>query len=298
MAGAVALYLLCRSVEEEISRPALPTRQALTSLAATGGWMTLANLSGALLGYADRFLVSAALPLSVVARYLTPQDAMMRLTILPTALASALFPAVTHRFAQDSAAVRHLVHRSMDYTWLTLFPITLLAAALAPEIVTLWLGSAFAIDAPVVMQWMALGVLANGLALTPFTLLQASGRVKLAALLQLVQLPLLVLALVMALRTGGAPAAAACVAARLLIDCLILVAVSHRVLPGTHRYVLGTTLALLASSAAFAGFTLIQPIGQRLVLFAVALGLFLPGLWATGVLQSLPGAQRLRASHP
>jgi O-antigen/teichoic acid export membrane protein len=223
---------------------------------------------------------------------------MMRLTILPTALASALFPAVSLQYAHDPAHVRHLVHRSMDYTWLLLFPITLVTGAFAPEIVTLWLGPAFAVDAPIVMQWMALGVLANGLALTPFTLLQAAGRVRQAALLQLVQLPLLVLALAVALPAGGAPAAAACVAARLLIDCLILVVVSHRVLPGTQRYVVGTAVALLASAAVFAAFTAIHPIGQRLVLVAVALGVFLPALWSTGVLQSLPGARRLRASHP
>ena len=298
IAGAVALYLLCRAAQAQISRPTLPTREALIALASTGGWMTLANLSGALLGYADRFLVSALLPLSVVARYLTPQDAIMRLTILPTALASTLFPAVSVRYAHEPAHVRHLVHRSMEYTWLLLFPTTIVIAAFAPEIVTLWLGAAFAVDAPIVMQWMALGVLANGLALTPFTLLQAAGRMRQAALLQLVQLPLLVLALVVALRTGGAPAAAACVAARLLIDCLILVAVSHRVLPGTQRYVIGTAMALLGAAAVFAGFTVIHTIGQRLMLAAVALGASLPALWATGVLHSLPGARRLGASHP
>ena len=82
-----------------------------------------------------------------------------------------------------------LYSRSIKYILLALFPIILLIIVLAQDGLTVWLGADFARHSTRVLQWLAVGVLANSLAFVPFSFIQGIGRPDLTAKLHLLELP-------------------------------------------------------------------------------------------------------------
>jgi len=65
--------------------------------------------------------------------------------------------------------------RSIKYVFLVSGAIVVLIAVYAGQILQIWLGSDFAAESTAAMQVLALGVLINSLAQTPFALLQGVG---------------------------------------------------------------------------------------------------------------------------
>ena len=61
--------------------------------------MTFSGLLTQALLYADRFLIGALLSLSAVAFYATPLDLVLRVWILPVAVAQTLLPAFASAYA-------------------------------------------------------------------------------------------------------------------------------------------------------------------------------------------------------
>lgn len=157
------------------------------SLAASGGWLTLAALVNPIAAYVDRFFVAALMSTTAVSHYVTPQELVSRLAILPTSVASALLP----RFAATSAGQepdRRLFGRAVAGILAMLLPITLGLAVGAEPVLSVWLGPAFAIESIPVLQILCVGALINGLAYVPLTCLHAMGKFRAPALVQLVAL--------------------------------------------------------------------------------------------------------------
>src|SRR6185437_11838065 len=76
---------------------------AIGPLFRIGGWMTVSNVVSPIMAYFDRFLIGALLPLAAVAYYVTPYEAVMKVTLFPTALMGVLFPAFAESFGRDAA---------------------------------------------------------------------------------------------------------------------------------------------------------------------------------------------------
>lgn len=60
-----------------------------------GAWAAVSSAVSPLLGYLERFLLASVVGLAAVGYYTGPAEAVMRLLIVPAALAGALFPAVS-----------------------------------------------------------------------------------------------------------------------------------------------------------------------------------------------------------
>ena len=185
-------------------------RDALRSLMRYGGWVTVSNLVNPVLLYADRFLVGSLLSLSLLGYYTVPFEAVTKLWIIPSSLASTLFPAFSAlTAASDPSRLTLLYARSFKYLLLLLGPVILLVVLFARDILTLWMGAIFARQTTAVLQILACGVFVNCFAHVPFGLLQSHGRPDLAAKVLLYELPLyLPLAWFMVRHWGIAGAAA------------------------------------------------------------------------------------------
>jgi glycosyltransferase involved in cell wall biosynthesis len=61
-------------------------------LCISGGWMTISNIVGPLMGYLDRFVVGAFASAEALAYYATPQELISKLSVVPSALMAVLFP--------------------------------------------------------------------------------------------------------------------------------------------------------------------------------------------------------------
>jgi O-antigen/teichoic acid export membrane protein len=197
------------------------SRDALTRLFRYGGWVTVSNLANPVLLYVDRFFIGSLLSLSLLGFYTVPFEAVTKLWIIPGSLASTLFPAFSALTARnDLSRVTRLYARSFKYLLLLLGPVVLLLVLFARDILTLWMGSAFARQTTTVLQILACGVFMNCFAHLPFGLLQSCGRPDLAAKVLLCELPLYLPLAWFLVAHWGIPGAAAGWTVRVAIEAV------------------------------------------------------------------------------
>jgi O-antigen/teichoic acid export membrane protein len=248
-ASCLAFLLVCFRVVPELSRRVAWDGPSAGPLLRFGGWMTVTNIVGPLMVSMDRFLIAGLISVTAVAYYATPYEVVTKLLLLPTAMMGVIFPAFSASFAQNQERAALLFGRSVKYVFLALFPIVLLIVALAQNGLTLWLGADFAEHSTRVVQWLAVGVLANGLALVPFSFVQGIGRPDLTAKLHLLELPIYLGMLLWLIRVDGIEGAAIAWAARSVIDAIALFLISKRFLP-TRSPLAPRTRVLLATATA------------------------------------------------
>ncbi len=186
-------------------RPAL-----VGPLVRMGGWMSASGVLTQALLYADRFLIGAILTLAAVAFYATPLDLVMRMWILPVAVAQALLPAMASAYLTHAAATVGLLRRGALLVAAAVLPACILLVAAGPEILRLWLGAEFAAGGGRVLQILSVGIFFSCAAFAPGALLDAIGRPDANAKWQLAQavvyLPLAALGLWWAGIEGAAAA--------------------------------------------------------------------------------------------
>ena len=206
-------------------------RAQITPLLKFGGWMMISNLVGPIIFYVDRFFIGAALSLGVVAYYTVPFDLVNRFIFIPGAISGVLFPAFAISNAQDPNRSGVLLNRGVKYTFLVMFPLTLGIFCLGPDIFRLWLGAAFAEHSSVVLRWLAVGILINGVTIIPFSLLQGIGRHSLVGKVLLLELAIYSgVAWILISRLGIEGAAIAWVG-RATVEAIIFFVLGYRMMP-------------------------------------------------------------------
>jgi len=213
-----------------------------------GSWMTVTNIVGPLMTYMDRFLIGAFISVTAVAYYATPYEVVTKFWLIPSALVGVLFPAFSTALANDRQRARQLFGRGINYTFLALFPLTLLVVALAHEVLTVWLGREFADNSAFVLKWLAAGVFINGIARVPFALVQGAGRPDLTAKMHLIELPVYLSALWWLIGVYGIQGVAIVWVVRVCIDSLILFVMARSLLPVTSAMVRGSLARIIAAS--------------------------------------------------
>jgi O-antigen/teichoic acid export membrane protein len=191
----------------------------LKPLLRQGGWMSLSGALTQVLLYADRFIIGALIGLTAVAFYATPLDLVMRMWILPVAVAQTLLPAIASSFRTAPGRTALLVRRGALIVAGLVLPACLVLVALAEWLLWLWLGTAFAEGGGMVLRILGVGIFFSCLAFVPGVLLDAIGRPEVTATFSLIQaavfLPLGALLLVLI----GIEGAAIAWAARAATDC-------------------------------------------------------------------------------
>lgn len=182
----LAQLILCLKLLPELLTSRLDA-SLIKPLVSFGGWVTVSNVLGPLLTHADRVVIGAVVSMEAVAWYATPYEVAGRLWAIPSAVASAMFPAFAYRFARDEGRPIVLLGRGLTFIFLVMLPCVLVIITFAREGLTLWLGPVFAGHSYRVMQWLAIGVLLNGMAWAPYALVQAAHRPDLTAKVHLVE---------------------------------------------------------------------------------------------------------------
>jgi O-antigen/teichoic acid export membrane protein len=174
--------------------------------------------------YLDRFVIGIVSSLAAVAWYVTPQEIVSRLLIVPGALTSVLFPRLSEIYAggQPREAAWQLERLALLALYLSLFPVTLLLGAFAGTVLDLWIGPEFAREGASAMLVLCAGVLVNSLAQVPFASVQARGGARSTALLHLAELPLSVAAVWLMTLHWGVTGAALAWTLRIVLDFAVL----------------------------------------------------------------------------
>jgi O-antigen/teichoic acid export membrane protein len=230
VAWVVHLYL-CKRILPELGRPIVWDPSEVGPLLRFGGWMTISNLVSALMTMIDRFLIGALVTMTAVTYYATPYEMVTKLWLVPGALAGVMFPAFSTSSVQDHNRTAVLFRRSVKFILLVLFPLVLVIIVLAKGGLRIWLGTEFATNGVHVVQWLAVGVFINSLALVPSALVQGVGRPDLTAKLQVLELPAYLTALIWLTKEYGIEGAAIAWTGRVAVDALILFIMARRLLP-------------------------------------------------------------------
>jgi O-antigen/teichoic acid export membrane protein len=198
-----------------------------------GGWVTVSQVVAPLFLYLDRFLIGFFLSLGAVAYYVVPQEALLRLLIIPMSLTTTLFPALSQASATEEGEDRLKLYyvRSLRYLAIVLIPLSMALVVFAPDILRVWVGQSYADQSSTVFRILGFGLFFCSLAQVPATALQAVGRPDLPAKFHLMELPLLVGLNVALIPLFGIVGAALVWTVRVIVDAALLFAGLRR-LPG------------------------------------------------------------------
>lgn len=246
-------------------------------LCVSGGWMTVSNIVGPMMGYLDRFMVGAFASAQAVAYYATPQELISKFSIVPSALMAVLFPQFAQTSLNFSKATVDMLERAASLITALCMPAFVLIALFSSEILTAWINAKFAQSAAEILAIMACGMLVNSIALLPLTWLQATDHSKKVALIHVLEFPLFCLLLWFGLNQWGANGAAIAWVVRILADaCLLwltLARLETRLAGVAKKYLFQSiSLALLIYAATLMHFSLATR-SIMLLLVAVYFGL-------------------------
>jgi len=155
------------------------------------GWVIVSNVVIPIFVYLDRFLIGSLITISAVAYYTAPYELITRLLIIPTSIATVLFPAFSSiASCGDRDELNVSVMRSTKYLLTAMVPPTVVFLIFAEGILKIWLGRDFAIESAGVFRLLSLAVLLNAIGYIPFALIQGIGRPDVVAKYHLIELPI------------------------------------------------------------------------------------------------------------
>jgi O-antigen/teichoic acid export membrane protein len=251
LANTLCYYWLARRDLPGLG-PTLPRWSAIAPLLRMGGWMSASGILTQALLYADRFLVGALLTLSAVAFYATPLDLVMRMWILPVAVAQAMLPAMASAYATHARMTAGLLRRGALMAMAAVLPACLVLVAFGPEVLRLWLGAEFAAGGGRVLQILAAGIFFSCAAFAPGALLDAIGRPDVNAKWQLAQAAVFLPLSALGLLWLGIEGAAAAWALRCATDAAGRLFFVARLYPAARETARDLALPMLAGGAGLA----------------------------------------------
>lgn len=241
--------------------------------------MTITNVICPIMVYMDRFFIGALVLVTAVACYATPYEMVSRIGIVAGALGSVVFPAYASVYIKDRTSLLKILMCAWRYLLWAIFIPVLLVIALAYEGLAIWLNHDFAMHSATILRWLAAGVFENSFAQIIFAVVQAAGRPDITAKLPLVELTIYLPALVWVLNRYGTIGAAVVGTVRVLIDGILQMLVSARLVPEIRPTLSSLSMVILASSGCFLAIVLIESFGVKIAISAAAALLIAVSAW-------------------
>ena len=236
----------CRVVVPALAGRLRFERAMLRPLLNFGGWMTVSNIVGPLMVYADRFLVGGMISAAAVAYYSAPYEVVTRLWVISGAMTGVLFPIIAGQFLVDRCRAVVAYERAMKALFLALLPVVALLFLFAEEGLAWWLGPDFAMNGHFVARVLVVGVFVNALGQVAITALHGVGRADWAAKTHLLELPFYVLVLVYGASRYGIAGVAVAWLLRVSVDSLVMIAMVQRFWGGSSRFSWLTVLSTVS----------------------------------------------------
>jgi O-antigen/teichoic acid export membrane protein len=252
-----------------------------------GTWVSVSQIISPVLVYLDRMLIASFVSLGAVTLYTVPYEVMTRLRIIPSSLATTLYPAFSERgFEGQGSSLQNLYERSIQYLLLLTLPIVVFLLVLGPDLLSLWMGAAFAKQTSIILQILGVGVLLNCMAMIPYNALQALGRPDLTGKFHLLELPFYLVLCIFLIPQWGIVGAALANSIRISVDAALLFWAARKYCgcsmgsfwKGSLARALGLNLILGASLLGVCS-TFAHGIWERLAAGGIALALYLLTGW-------------------
>lgn len=185
-----------------------------------GGWMTISNIISPLMVYFDRFIISGMLGAKVVGFYTAPSEAVSRLSIIPGAIARALFPRLS-RTDNDASKNKDLIF-SYIILGVVCLPVALGVYIFSEFILTAWLGLEYGENSKDILKVLIIGFIFNSFAQIPFAIIQSKGKPKITAFIHCSEIIPYLIALYFGIKEFGIIGAAYVWTIRVIIDYFLL----------------------------------------------------------------------------
>jgi O-antigen/teichoic acid export membrane protein len=249
-ARVVAMIVLVLQCHSEITRglPIRVERADIRILLRYGGWVSATSIIGPILFMTDRFVIGAMLGAASVTAYTVPYQLASRMQILPGALLTALFPRMSAAAAEQQTILGEKATRVLACA---LSPLVFGAVFAIEPFLRLWVGASLGGYSGAVGRVLLVAFWANAFALVPFTRLQASGRPALITKILLLEIPVYLGGLYVAMTYLGFLGCAIALLGRLALDYLLLTWAADRNFAGLR--ILMPYFTLLALAAIVAG---------------------------------------------
>lgn len=171
------LYLnQCFKVNEEIKKNFRFKLNAIKPVLHFSIWITIGNLIVPVIMYSDRFLIGVLVSAAAITYYVTPYELVTKLTIIPLALTSVLFPIFSAGYVNNPESTKKIFLRGVKFTFLIMYPFVFFLVTFAHEGISIWLGVEFAEKSAIILQLLAVGILMNSLSLIPNNFFQGIGK--------------------------------------------------------------------------------------------------------------------------
>ncbi len=235
-----------------------------------GGWISVSDAVIPLLTIVDRLIIGARLGAAAVTAYTVPSNLAQRLTYLPYALSTTLFPLFSQAQGEDA---KGLLRQAVTALTAIQTPFIVLAILLMHPFLILWIGADLAAKmAPVAIIFL-LGIWINGPAYIPSAYMTAQGRPDIMTKIHLAELIPFLLILWALIVWLGIVGAALAWAIRSSADAIFCFAANGT----TKTYVRAISLTLIpVTAAALVAFATL-PISLRIsigsVILTVSLGI-------------------------
>lgn len=283
-ARVVALFVLWRKCRREVEGVAFAfDRAQARGLLGYGGWVTVTSMFGPLLFVTDRFFIGAVLGAYAVTVYALPLQIAQRLTMIPQALANALFPRISA--GSDKAISEQAIAILVG----GLTPIVLVALLTFEPFLQLWVGAKLGSEAAPIGRLLLIAFWINSIAYIPYTQLQAQGRPDLVSKALLIEVPFYLAALWIALHAFGLIGACWIMIGRFAVDYLIQAVWAFGRVPSWRASAAAAVLLLGQELVLRPGFAIEARVGASL-LIALGTAALAYRLLPLDRLRALPGA--------
>ena len=276
----VAYFLCCIRLLPSSAAPPHPRSAFIGSLLGFGGWVAVFNFSGSLLGYADRLIPAALLPMTAVAWLATAQEITIRAWFIPAAVMNVAMPALTEHLAVGADAAR-LFKRAIGLLFAVLFSFVLAVVIFARYGLALWVDAEFARHAAGPLRLCAVGaLLLNGIPAPGLALATAAHRPDLVSKSRVAILFAYIAAVWALCKTYGVDGAAAAYALRFWGEGVAWLVYAGRLLPAASAWSRNMLIALvMLAGAMMMTPRLISSLPVGLAFFLVVIALFAGCFW-------------------
>lgn len=197
-----------------------------------GLWVASAAVVGPLLLFFDQWMISFLVGVSLLPYYTIPSNLLWRMGIFPTSLTTTLFPAFSALEAKtDWVRIERYFVRAHRYLLSAIIPILFVLYVWGAEILRIWLGSPFAIQATLPLRLLVFGFIIGLLAPLSGALLEAVGRPDMLVKVYLIELPFNIVVVWSLTKYFGVGGAALSYTVRTAVETIILWVVVYRIVP-------------------------------------------------------------------
>jgi O-antigen/teichoic acid export membrane protein len=199
---------------------AVTLKHQMRGLMSYGVWVSVTGIISPLMMYGDRFFISGLVGADQLSVYAIPQEGLIRLLIIPTAICGALMPLFASIVSPQEL---HKTFKENYHRMIKIMGVLCSIAALTIyPILSIWISTDFAIRAyPIALIFMV-GAFINGIATVSYTFLHAIGKTKLTAQFHIAELFIYIIMIYVLSKQFGLIGAAVAWVLRVSIDLILL----------------------------------------------------------------------------